>query len=379
MEKNLTKFYERLQHPRPQMIRENWMDLNGLWDFCFDDDNTGLTENAFLAEDFFDRQICVPYAYQTAKSLIGLNEDHPIVWYRRPLPVTRQNGRRYLLHFEAVDYACDVFVNDRHVFHHEGGHTPFTVDVTEYISESSTLYVRAEDFNRTSQPIGKQSWKQENFLCWYTRTTGIWQQVWLEETGQQYLREVRMIPDIDNASLDLDMFVEGAGQDTQICGFVRFRGHRITSFATAVKSGRARLSVDVSSEDANFRLHFWSPADPNLYDIEFEVLERGVLMDHVSSYFGMRDIAVKGNKVFLNNQEFYQRLVLDQGYWSDGGMTATPEQLLADLTKIREMGFNGARKHQKIEDARYMYLCDAMGLVMWAELPSFFEFSHISR
>lgn len=378
MEKNLTKFYERLQHPRPQMIRENWMDLNGLWDFCFDDDNTGLTENAFLAEDFFDRQICVPYAYQTAKSLIGLNEDHPIVWYRRPLPVTRQNGRRYLLHFEAVDYACDVFVNDRHVFHHEGGHTPFTVDVTEYISESSTLYVRAEDFNRTSQPIGKQSWKQENFLCWYTRTTGIWQQVWLEETGQQYLREVRMIPDIDNASLDLDMFVEGAGQDTQICGFVRFRGQRITSFATAVKSGRARLSVDVSSEDANFRLHFWSPADPNLYDIEFEVLERDVLMDHVSSYFGMRDIAVKGNKVFLNNQEFYQRLVLDQGYWSDGGMTATPEQLLADLTKIREMGFNGARKHQKIEDARYMYLCDAMGLVMWAELPSFFEFSHIS-
>ncbi len=374
MEKNLTKFYERLQHPRPQMIRENWMDLNGLWDFCFDDDNTGLTENAFLAEDFFDRQICVPYAYQTAKSLIGLNEDHPIVWYRRQLPVTRQNGRRYLLHFEAVDYACDVFVNDRHVFHHEGGHTPFTVDVTEYISESSTLYVRAEDFNRTSQPIGKQSWKQENFLCWYTRTTGIWQQ----ETGQQYLREVRMIPDIDNASLDLDMFVEGAGQDTQICGFVRFRGQRITSFATAVKSGRARLSVDVSSEDANFRLHFWSPADPNLYDIEFEVLERGVLMDHVSSYFGMRDIAVKGNKVFLNNQEFYQRLVLDQGYWSDGGMTATPEQLLADLTKIREMGFNGARKHQKIEDARYMYLCDAMGLVMWAELPSFFEFSHIS-
>ncbi|WP_304774837.1 sugar-binding domain-containing protein [uncultured Faecalibaculum sp.] len=379
MEMNMTKFHERLQHPRPQMIRTNWTDLNGLWDFCFDDDNSGLTQNGYLREDFFDRQICVPYAYQTRKSLIDCQEHHPIVWYRRPLAVTRQNARRYLLHFEAVDYASDVFVDGHHLFHHEGGHTPFVVDVTEYVHENAMLYVRAQDFCRADQPIGKQSWKQENFLCWYTRTTGIWQQVWLEETGEQYLREVRMIPDIDNASLDLDLFVENASDTTQVSGYVSFRGQRITSFATALKSGRARISVDVSSEDANFRLHFWSPADPNLYDIEFEVLERGCSMDLVRSYFGMRDVSVQGSKVFLNNQELYQRLVLDQGYWSDGGLTATPAQLLADVQKIREMGFNGARKHQKIEDARYMYLCDVLGLVMWAEMPSFFEYSHISN
>lgn len=117
----MTKFHERLQHPRPQMIRTNWTDLNGLWDFCFDDDNSGLTQNGYLREDFFDRQICVPYAYQTRKSLIDCQEHHPIVWYRRPLAVTRQNARRYLLHFEAVDYASDVFVDGHHLFHHEGG------------------------------------------------------------------------------------------------------------------------------------------------------------------------------------------------------------------------------------------------------------------
>lgn len=367
---------DKLKYPRPQMVRRSWVDLNGEWDFCFDDADKGLKDGAFTEEGFFDRAINVPYAYQTKNSGIGLNEDHPIVWYRRHLDMMKNPESRYLLHFEAVDYKADLFINGQHVFCHEGGSTPFTVDVTDYLDGKCELVLRAEDYNRTDQAIGKQSWKKENFLCWYTRTTGIWQQVWLEETGRTYLEDLRMTPDIDNASLNLDLFAAHSTADTMVHGKIFFKGGLITAFASTFKSGRARLSIDVSSEDANFRLHFWSPADPNLYDIEFELVENGQVIDRVESYFGMRDVSVKGNKVFLNNQEFYQKLVLDQGYWQDGGLSATSAELLADLEKVKEMGFNGARKHQKIEDARYMYICDVLGLVMWAEMPSFFEFSH---
>ncbi len=370
---------DKLNFPRPQMVRENWIDLNGEWDFCFDDANIGLKNSAFCRDGFFDRKINVPYAYQTQNSGLGLNENHPIVWYRRSLPMIKNSDSRYLLHFEAVDYKADIFIDGKHLYCYEGGSTPFAVDVTDAINLKSELVVRVEDYNRTNQPIGKQSWKKENFLCWYTRTTGIWQQVWLEEVGSTYLSDVRMTPDIDNASLNLDLFVQNAKPSTLVEGKVFFKGELITAFASSIKAGRARLAVDISSEEANFRLHFWSPADPNLYDIVFNIVEDGLVKDHVESYFGMRDICVKGNKVWLNNQEFYQKLVLDQGYWQDGGLTATPQQLLADLEKVKEMGFNGARKHQKIEDARYMYLCDVLGLVMWAEMPSFFEFSHMAN
>ncbi len=371
--------FEKLNYPRPQMMREKWFDLNGLWDFCFDDQNTGLQNQNFMKEGFFDQKICVPYAYQTKKSLIHRNEDHPVIWYRRNLAIEKREGKRYILHFEAVDYCSDIFIDGVHLLRHEGGHTPFELDITDVLKMNSELIVRVEDYNRTSQPIGKQSWKQENFLCWYTRTTGIWQQVWIEETGSTYISEMRMIPDIDNASLDLDLFAKNASENTMIQGKISFDGQLITRFATACKSERTRISVDVSDEQSNFRLHFWSVAEPNLYDIEFDVVENGKVVDHVESYFGMRDISVKGNKVFLNNQEFYQKLVLDQGYWQESGLSATPEELLSDLRKIREMGFNGARKHQKIEDARYMYICDVLGLVMWAEMPSFFEYSQISN
>lgn len=370
---------EKLNFPKPQMVRRDWVDLNGEWDFCFDDDNIGHKDAAFTRPGFFDRKIIVPYAYQTKNSGIGLNEDHPVVWYRRLLPILKNQEKRYLLHFEAVDYKADIYLDGQHLYCHEGGSTPFTMDITDMVRPNCELVVRVEDYNRTCQPIGKQSWKKENFLCWYTRTTGIWQQVWLEEVGSTYLSEIRMTPDIDAASLHLDLSVAHATPSTRVEGQVYFQGKLITAFSSLVKSGRVRLSVDVSSEEANFRLHFWSPADPNLYDIVFDVIEEGRMQDHVESYFGMRDVSVKGNKVCLNNQEFYQKLVLDQGYWQDGGLTATPVQLLADLEKVKEMGFNGARKHQKIEDARYMYICDVLGLVMWAEMPSFFEFSHCAN
>ena len=208
---------------------------------------------------------------------------------------------------------------------------------------------------------------------------GIWQSVWLEEVGETYLSNIKMTPDIDEANLDLDIHVTGKTEGVKVVGEIYFNNQLINTFASSLKANRTRLSVDVSSEDANFRLHFWSPDAPNLYDITFKLYKDDDLIDTIDSYFGMRDIEAIGNKIYLNNQEFYQKLILDQGYFKDGGLTATPDELKNDILKIKEMGFNGARKHQKIEDYRYMYLCDTIGLVMWAEMPSAFEYSQYAN
>lgn len=370
---------ERLKYPRPQFIREDWIDLNGQWQFAFDDDCIGENNKQFLNDDFYTMNIQVPYSYHTKNSGIEINENHPVVWYKKDIHINIKENKRYILYFGAVDYQCDIWVNDNHVFHHVGGHTPFEVDLTKYISCDFSLIIRATDYNLCSQPIGKQSWKKDNFLCWYTRTVGIWQSVWIEEVSDIYLTDIRMTPQIDQASLDIDAYINEDVQDVWLVGEVTFEGHFITRFMSSFKSKRARLSVDVSDEESDFRLHFWHPNQPNLYDISFQLIRFNELLDDVQSYFGMRKIESLNQKVYLNNQEFYQKLILDQGYFPDGGLTATPDELKNDVLKIKEMGFNGARKHQKIEDARYMYLCDKIGLVMWAEMPSSFEYSPITH
>lgn len=370
---------DKLHYPRPQFVRENWIDLNGEWKFSFDDDNLGEIDHKFMEDSFYNMNIIVPYSYHSKNSGIGLNEDHQVVWYKREIKLNIKENKRYILNFGAVDYKCDIWVNNIHVISHLGGHTPFEVDITKYIEKNTILTIRVEDRNECSQPIGKQSWKKGNFLCWYTRTVGIWQSVWVEEVGDTYITDVKMTPQIDNASLDLDIHISNEEKAIDLCGEVYFKGEFITRFSTAFKNKRARLSIDVSSENPDFRLNFWTPNKPNLYDIRFELKRKDEVLDTIESYFGMRKIESIGNKIYLNNQEFYQKLILDQGYFKDGGLTATPEELKDDVMKIKEMGFNGARKHQKIEDNRYMYLCDTLGLAMWAEMPSSFEYSNIAN
>ena len=370
---------EKLKYPRPQFIRENWTDLNGAWQFAFDDHDEGEVNQNYLNNDFYPMTIQVPYSYHTKNSGIGLNENHPIVWYKKDMKVDVKENKNYILHFGAVDYKCDLYINDTHIFSHQGGHTPFDVDITKYIQNEFALILRVEDYNLCTQPIGKQSWKNSNFLCWYTRTVGIWQSVWMEEVGTTYLTNIRMTPQIDNATLDIDAFINTQDDDAWIKGEVYFEGELITKFMSSFKGQRARFSIDVSSASPNFRLNFWHPTSPNLYDIHFEIVKKHEVLDAVDSYFGMRQIEAVDNKIYLNNQEFYQKLILDQGYFKDGGLTATPEELKRDVEYIKAMGFNGARKHQKIEDPRYMYLCDKLGLVMWAEMPSSFEYSVVTN
>lgn len=370
---------EKLKYPRPQLIRKKWFDFNGKWQFTFDDENKGEENKQYLNNDFYTMTIEVPYSYHTKNSGININENHPIVWYKKDIHINIENNKRYILYFGAVDYKCDIYINDIHVMTHIGGHTPFEVDITKYITNDFSLIMRVEDFNLVNQPIGKQSWKKNNFLCWYTRTVGIWQSVWMEEVGETYLTDIRMTPDIDNASLDIDAYINLDDKDVWLKGEIFYEGQLITRFMQSFKSKRARFTIDVSDEESDFRLHFWHPNTPNLYDIHFTLVKKHVILDDVISYFGMRRMNSLGNKIYLNNQEFYQKLILDQGYFPDGGLTGTIEELLNDVKKIKEMGFNGARKHQKLEDYRYMYLCDKLGLVMWAELPSTFEYGPITN
>lgn len=370
---------DKLKYPRPQFIRENWWDLNGDWQFTFDDDNIGQSHKNYLKDEFYKMIITVPFSYHTKKSGIHIQDNHTIVWYKKRIQLPKKENKRYILYFGAVDYQCDIYINDIHVCCHIGGHTPFEIDITDYIHEEFSLIIRVEDHNLVSQPIGKQSWKNNNFLCWYTRTVGIWQDVWIEEVGDIYLSDVQMTPDIDNASLEIDAYINKDDSDVLLIGEILFNGHFINRFMSSFKGKRARLSVDVSDNEANFRLHFWHPNTPNLYDIQLKLVYKDQILDDVLSYFGMRRINNFQNKIYLNNQEFYQKLILDQGYFPEGGLTGTQDELKDDILKIKEMGFNGVRKHQKIENNRYMYLCDLIGLVMWAEFPSTFEYSPIAN
>lgn len=366
---------DRLSYPNPQFIRKKWIDLNGEWLFCFNDDNYAKRDKKYLRNDFFDQTIQVPYSYQTKKSGIESAAKHSVVWYKKTIQLTIEKCKRYIIHFGAVDYECDIWLNDYFIFHHEGGFTPFSIDLTDYLTGKDELVLRVVDETSCRQALGKQSWKDYNFLCWYTQTTGIWQQVWLEITGETYLTDIQLTPFIDSASLMVEAKVNNKKSNTLLKTTIHYKGEVIRSVDITLKDGTARFSVDVSSTGPNFRLNFWSPSSPNLYDISFTVIEEEQEMDRVDSYFGMRQVKSKNNKIYLNNQEYYQKLILDQGYFKDGGMTGTPTELVNDIEKIKEMGFNGVRKHQKIEDHRFMYLCDYYGLVMWAEMPSPFEYS----
>ncbi|ARI75807.1 glycoside hydrolase family 2 protein [Halobacillus mangrovi] len=367
------------QYPRPQFRREEWIDLNGTWKFQFDDEDLGEKE-AWFKHGVQGEDIQVPYAYQSEMSKVNNNEHHSIIWYEKSFEWQTTNNEVYL-HFEAVDYYTKVWVNGQLIGDHEGGHTPFSFLLTQALnSGENTIVVRVQDENSVEQPIGKQSWKSDNFLCWYTRTTGIWQSVWLEEVSSIHLQEVRMTPSVEDSTLHLQGRVKGNSNPVYLEAEVFFEGEWITTAGAWVKTTQSSidLTLDVQSDEADFRVFYWSPDHPNLYDIRFTIKDRSKTYDQVESYFGMRSIEVEGERILLNRESFYQRLLLDQGYYPGALMTATSKQMEEDLKKVKEMGFNGVRRHQTIADRRYMYWCDRLGLVMWAEMPSSFLFSTTS-
>jgi beta-galactosidase/beta-glucuronidase len=312
---------------------------------------------------------------------IGDKDVHDIVWYRRKFMLPQEyEGKRILLHFGAVDYLAQVWVNGIPVCTHEGGHVSFTSDITFVLqSGENVITVCARDDARDiGIPRGKQYWKDKSESIFYTKTTGIWQSVWLEPVSNLYLKNVKITPDIDNNRVLLRTFVEGmeVGKDVRLYIKVRFGAELVAE--QTVRLGKKVEDTAISLNDFNYHAsrweRWWSPEHPNLYDIEFELFAGESLTDSVSSYFGMRKISVEKGKLCLNNHPYFMKLVLDQGYFPEGLLTApSDEALKRDVELTKTMGFNGARKHQKIEDPQYLYWCDRLGLLVWSEMANAYE------
>jgi len=371
----------RAEYPRPQLVREQWLNLNGAWEFEFDDERIGDTEQWGKGSKTFSRRIQVPFTFQSKLSGIGDPGFHDLVWYRKAFTVPAEwTGKRILLHFGAVDYQATVWVNGQVVAFHEGGHTPFSADITaELKTGSNTLVVRAEDFSRDVRlPRGKQYWKEDSASIFYTRTTGIWQTVWLEPVSDIHIGKLMFKPDIDKNEIEIRTFLNRnpAGRSLQLKVDIRFKDEYKTTTV---------FNADYAEETRSVRLHdfndhglgrWWSPENPNLYDVTVTLLENGSPIDELESYFGMRKISVEAGQVMLNNRVYFMRLILDQGYFPEGILTApTDEALKQDIVMSKAMGFNGARKHQKVEDPRFLYWADKLGYLVWGEAANAYDYS----
>lgn len=368
-------------YPRPQFVRPAWSNLNGAWSFGFDDDNRGEREGWY--EQFGgDMTIQVPFTYETKASGIGREEHHPAVWYHRQLELSKEyEGKQLLLHFQAVDYLAKVWVNGQYVGCHEGGYSAFSFDITPYISleRPNNLTIKVEDSMDATQPRGKQRWVERNFECFYVQTTGIWQSVWLEAVHPVHLDSVKMTPDLDARSIRFEYQVNGdlAAKNIRVETLIRMKGQQVKKTSLVIDRPWLQLDTDLVHEaNGPWKSWYWSPGQPNLYDVEFILYQDDEVIDHVYSYFGMRKISIEKGQILLNNIPLYQRLILDQGYWPESHLTPPSEEaIIEDIELTLSMGYNGVRKHMKVEDARFLYWCDVKGLLVWSEMAATFEFN----
>ena len=346
----------RCEHPKPQMQRKNWMNLNGEWDFAFDFGNSGIARKVF-EEKKLDQKIIVPFCPESELSGIGYKDFIPAVWYLRSFHLTdTQINGRILLHFGAVDHECHVWINGKEAGSHKGGYVSFMFDITDLVTSGVnyvTVYA-SDDLRSGKQCRGKQSPLFYSIGCEYTRTTGIWQSVWLEFVPFDYIENVQYYPNISEKTLTIKAHTKGSGTlrakayyENTFCG----------SAETEITSGNGFLKIALSE------LHLWEAGCGRLYDLELSFGD-----DHVGSYFGMREITIDGEKVLLNGKAVFQRLVLDQGFYPDGIYTApSDDALIRDIQLSLQAGFNGARLHQKVFEERFLYHCDRLGYLVWGE------------
>lgn len=376
----------RTIHPRPQLTREHWEDLSGPWQFAFDDTDEGVAGRWYLSGASYDREIAVPFPPESPWSGIHDRGYHPVVWYRREFvaPVIAAQEQLHL-HFGAVDYRATVWVNGRHVGDHEGGHTPFGLDITAELADDGVqvVVVRAEDQPQdVTQPRGKQDWQLEPHAFWYHRTTGIWQPVWLERVPEMRMTEVHWMPDLPTASVGMEVRLSRV-PDRPLTLRVRLSiddellaehvvGLTDQSLQHTIVVPAARNSLDLSRIT-------WSPQSPVLIDAEITVVDDSEIVDQVSSYFGFRSAGFADGKFLLNGRPYFLRMVLEQGYWPNSHLAAPDgDSLRKEVELIKELGFNGARIHQKVEDPRFLYWCDRLGLLVWSEMPSAYAFSTVA-
>lgn len=370
-------------YPRPMLRRDEWASLHGAWQFALDGDARWTSPRDVV----FDREIQVPFAPETPRSGIGDTGLYKACWYRRALTVPPlRESERLILHFGAVDYFARVWVNDQLVVEHEGGYTPFHVDISEAVRgrpEAVIVVQCLDDPHDLTKPRGKQDWQLDPHSIWYPRTTGIWQTVWVERVHVTHIEGVIWTPNLERWELGVQARVSGSsGRKLRLSVRLQVGDLLVADDEYLVVgdelSRRIALS-DPGIDDFRNEL-FWSPARPTLLDATLVLRdEYGVELDRVTSYAALRAVSVRDGRFVLNGRDYVLRMVLDQGYWNDTGLTAPDDRALRrDVELAKAMGFNGVRKHQKIEDPRYLYWADRLGLLVWEEMPSAYRFTRRS-
>lgn len=354
------------EYPRPQMVRTDWLNLNGLWDFEITDRDTNKIAINYA------RKILVPFCVESALS--GIKETitgKQQMMYRRYFTVPSNWNQKYLiLHFEAVDYETKVWVDGKYVGMHKGGYDHFQFDITGFLSKEQKHEIKIvvwDPTNEGSQPIGKQALPAIKNVTKYTATSGIWQTVWLEPINDVAIESIKIIPNIDNATISLQTKLVGATQGTRIKIQAFDQGKEIAS------------SVAADDELVSLQLNqpkLWSPTNPFLYDLKLSLVKDGKVVDEVSSYFGMRKISMGRDhegymRILLNNAIIYQLGPLDQGYWPDGILTPASDQALRyDIAYLKKIGANMDRMHMKVQPERWYYHCDQLGILVWQDMVS---------
>jgi beta-galactosidase/beta-glucuronidase len=354
----------RPEYPRPQFLRESWINLNGTWKFAFDFGNSGDQAGWSADPSSFDQNITVPFCPESVLSGIGHTDFIPVCWYARTFETPSEwSDKRVLVHFGGSDYDTRVWVNGQSVGRHYGGGASFTFDITNALTNGENLFVVCahDDVRSGIQPGGKQCPDLHSRRCHYTRTTGIWQTVWLESVPNVNLHSVRIVPDLDGSRFVLTPSLSHDARDHTVRAILLDDGNEIGGAEAPALNGGA-FSVKLRNAKP------WSLDDPHLYDIRFELLSGTEVVDSVTSYAGLRKFHTEGNRFFFNNEPFFIRFVLDQGFYPDGIWTApTDAALKQDIELAMAVGFNGARLHQKVFEERFHYWADKLGYLTWGE------------
>ncbi|WP_019140490.1 glycoside hydrolase family 2 protein [Noviherbaspirillum massiliense] len=365
-------------YPRPQLVREHWQSLDGQWKFTFDNENRYSQPQDPIQ---WTHEIRVPFPPESEASGIGDRGFHSHCWYQREFDI-RPEGGRVLLHFGAVDYRAWVWVNSHLVAEHEGGHSSFHADITHALGDAShhVLTVHVEDDPLDlAKPRGKQDWQLEPHSIWYPRTTGIWQTVWLERVSHTYISKLRWTPNFEGFELGYEVFVTGDQREDLTVDVRIWHGNKvIADDHYHIIGGEAHRKISLSDpgiDDSRNEL-LWSPERPTLLDAEIILRHKDEVLDKIRSYTALRSVNINRDRFMLNGRPYHLKLVLDQGYWPDTLLAApSDEALRKDVELAKAMGFNGVRKHQKIESQRYLYWADKLGLLVWEEMPSSYRFT----
>ncbi len=351
----------RPEYPRPQMKRTDWINLNGEWDYATDKSRSGMDRGLFNGV-CFEEKIIVPFCRESELSGIGDKDFCAAVWYKKQVTLPEgwiDEGKDVVLNIGACDYRTDVWVNGRHIGVHRGGYVSFSFVITTALKDGENLIViRAEDDTRDDrQPTGKQSFRHDSFECFYTRTSGIWQTVWLEAVPRIRISHVKYYPCLEKQTLFAEVYSDGVATGREVRASVRYGGKWMGEATAPVKNHVARLEIKLEE------LHLWEPGAGRLYDIELTLGN-----DRVSSYFGMREVECRDGMMYLNGKIVFQRLVLDQGFYPDGIYTApTLDALKNDVDMSMALGFNGARLHEKVFEPLFLEYCDRRGYLVWGE------------